>query len=66
MFVISERDDQSVVMDRNALKSLLGIWLLFVQGLAEVCQKLDQCSCKKNSGKVISLWDDDGGSKGAA
>ena len=66
MFVTSERDDQSVVMGSNALKSLLGICLLFVHGLAEVCQKLDQCSCKKNSGKIISLWDVDGGSNGAA
>jgi len=51
-------------------KALLAIWILFVfeliASLAETCEKIDDCSCKKDNGKVISLREIDGGSKGPA
>ncbi|XP_022796290.1 uncharacterized protein LOC111334745 [Stylophora pistillata] len=47
----------------NAVRKLL-VWLTVITyGVAEECEKLDQCSCKKGNGKIISLWDIDGGSK---
>ena len=49
----------------NTMKTFLVSCFLFVHSVAEVCQKLDQCSCKKNSGRIISLWDIDGGSNPA-
>jgi len=49
----------------NAMKAFLLSCFLFVHSVAEVCQKLDQCSCKKNSGQIISLWEIDGGSNPA-
>jgi len=54
----------------STAKALLGIWILFVfeliASLAETCEKIDDCSCKKDNGKVISLREIDGGSKGPA
>ena len=38
----------------------------FMEILAETCEKIDNCSCKKSSGKVINLREVDGGSKGPA
>ena len=49
----------------NTMKTFLVSCFLFVHSVAEVCQKLDQCSCKKNSGRIISLWEIDGGSNPA-
>jgi len=48
----------------------LGIWIIFVFEfpgiLAETCKKIDNCSCRKSNGKIISLRAIDGGSKGPA
>jgi len=49
---------------------ILIIWVLFVfefpEILAETCEKIDDCSCRKSNGKVINLREIDGGSKEAA
>lgn len=54
----------------STVKAFLVIWTLFVleltEILAETCEKIDNCSCKKSSGKVINLREVDGGSKGPA
>jgi len=54
----------------NSLKLILIIWILLVFGfpeiLAETCEKIDDCSCKKSNGKVINLREIDGGTKGVA
>lgn len=63
------------VMDRPkrfsfAAKMFIIVWIIFVfefKGiLAEKCDKIDDCSCRKTNGKVISLRKIDGGSGGPA
>ncbi|XP_068716301.1 uncharacterized protein [Montipora foliosa] len=36
----------------------------FIESLAEECEKIDDCSCRKSNGKVINLREIDGGSTG--
>ncbi|XP_074623995.1 cation-dependent mannose-6-phosphate receptor-like [Acropora palmata] len=47
---------------------LIGSHILFEfkQALAQKCEKINDCSCRKSNGKIISLEDVDGGSKGPA
>ncbi|KAL9966637.1 hypothetical protein ACROYT_G024744 [Oculina patagonica] len=50
----------------NASRVFLVIWILFafkfIASVAEICQKVDDCSCKKSNGKIINLRKIDGGS----
>jgi len=50
----------------NTSRAFLIIWILFACKffgiLAEICEKIDECSCRKSNGKVISLRKIDGGS----
>lgn len=51
-------------MRSNVIRMLIVISLAAITHVvAEVCEMLDQCSCKKENGKIISLWGIDGGSK---
>ena len=46
------------------------VWIIFVSEFngvpAEKCDKIDDCSCRKSNGKVISLRKVDGGRGGPA
>ncbi|KAJ7380040.1 hypothetical protein OS493_010747 [Desmophyllum pertusum] len=50
----------------NVWRAVLVIWIMLAfelfEGVAEICQKIDDCSCKKSNGKVINLRQIDGGS----
>ncbi|XP_078378607.1 uncharacterized protein LOC144661671 isoform X3 [Oculina patagonica] len=54
----------------NSMEASLVIWILFVfyfvKSFAEVCRKIDDCTCIKSNGKIISLREIDGGCKGPA
>ena len=55
----------------KAAKAFLVIWILFalvfVESVAEMCVKIDDCSCVKQSTlKIISLRKIDGGAMGPA
>lgn len=51
-------------MRSNVIRMLIVISLAAITHVvAEVCEMLDQCSCWKENGKIISLWGIDGGSK---
>ena len=51
-----------------AAKIFIIVWIIFVSEFrgvpAEKCDKIDDCSCRKSNGKVISLRKIDGGSEG--
>ena len=53
-----------------AAKIFIIVWIIFVsefQGVpAEKCDKIDDCSCRKSNGKVISLRKIDRSSGGPA
>ena len=53
-----------------AAKIFIIVWIIFVsefEGVpVEKCDKIDDCSCRKSNGKVISLRQIDGGSEGPA
>ena len=46
------------------------VWIIFLSEFKEVpaekCDKIDDCSCRKSNGKVISLRKVDGGKGGPA
>lgn len=50
----------------NTSRAFFVVWILFAyiffDNLAEICEKIDDCSCRKSNGKVISLRQIDGGS----
>ncbi|XP_020625256.1 cation-dependent mannose-6-phosphate receptor-like [Orbicella faveolata] len=49
----------------NTWRAFLVVWILFAFKFfdthAEICEKIDECSCRKSNGKVISLRQIDGG-----
>lgn len=69
---LSTQDNEEVTM--RYLKGLTKLFVLigshilfeFKQALAQKCEKINDCSCRKSNGKIISLEDVDGGSKGPA
>ena len=65
----------SCVMERQkrfrfAARIFIIVWIIFVSEFKEVpaekCDKIDDCSCRKSNGKVISLRKVDGGKGGPA
>ncbi|KAL9966635.1 hypothetical protein ACROYT_G024742, partial [Oculina patagonica] len=67
-----ERFKRGSVMGRKTCitsRAFLVIWTLFAfevsVNYAEICEKIDDCSCKKSNGKIINLRKIDGASKPA-